>query len=288
VNRQEILNLANDAQPELMDKVAKALVCIESFEPAFLTETLEEMKSITDFTQEKVAASKAQAFTEAAKRGGKYVAGTLAASVALGLGGAIATDLFDAARRGLTKSRNFKRIMAANPDLKEKVDPKRLQLAFNALHRYAPDFTADPLVGGSALYSMATMPEGNEYNLVSSLIESRNKHLDAKGKAFRPAQLPNHNPFEIMTAAEQMRHDLEKDKLQHMKDVQFDANERYEREQQIRKGLEEKKIEVDNTRMWADAAKAQMQQEQHKSRMKLEKAKLQEQKKRNSTPRNRP
>jgi hypothetical protein len=176
--QREFLEQVNGVAPELMQKTAEALAEVD---PAFLPEVRQDFQTICDVTLEKVAGGPSQG----PGLGGFALAvgGTMAA----GLATAIATDLYDAARRGLTKSRNFKRLMQANPDLKD-YDQKRLKESFNTLHRYGPEFTADPLMGGSLLKALAGLP-GNEHTLMKDVLKARKDYLDAKKEKFSPGHI---------------------------------------------------------------------------------------------------
>lgn len=188
---KEVLELAHQAQPELMQKTAMALKLTERMDPDFAQELLEEFEMISDVTMEKSAAAPVSAlskvFSNPVGKQAIGVAAVVGAGIAASLGTAVASDLYDAARRKLTKARNFKRIMEYNPRLKEEVnDPARIKPAYNAIHRYAPDFTADPMLGASLLKSLANQPPGGEHVLLTSLLGSRKNLQDVKRSQFQP------------------------------------------------------------------------------------------------------
>lgn len=186
----QILKLATAADPETMAKTAEALELIERLAPEFVQDVFDDFETISSYTTEKVAAGAVPSIMGAFKAGANTAIGAAAVvgtAVGASLGSHIAADLFDAAKRGLTKSRNYKRIMDANPKLKEEViDKARLKPAFDALHRFAPDFMSDPLLGGSLLKSMANQPSGNEYQLMEKLIGSRKSLQEIKERQMRP------------------------------------------------------------------------------------------------------
>jgi len=97
----------------------------------------------------------------------------------LGVAASLAGDLADAAHRGITKSRNYKAMMEANPDLK-KEDPVAIQSHFNTLHRFNPEFSSDPNVAGSYVRSQSQFPEG-DLGSVQGLVSSRKAIKDARG-----------------------------------------------------------------------------------------------------------
>jgi hypothetical protein len=176
MNPSEILTAAAEAKPELIEKVAMALFALEHIDPDFASELAGDIKSITEHTVEKTAADMSgglKAFTAAA--GG---------ALAVGLAGAVATDLYDAAKRGLTKGLNYKRILDANPDLKKNYDGKDLKNAYGTFHRYAPEFTADPNLGGQILRAMAEIP-ANQKALVDDLLKARSNLRTSKEKQFK-------------------------------------------------------------------------------------------------------
>lgn len=180
MNQKELLAAANTARPDLMQKTAQAVALLERLAPEFLQDVREDIQSITDVTMEKMADVPNGLLSKT-----KGIGYSMAAAGGIGLASAIATDLYDAARRGLTKGTNWKRIMDANPGLKNDVrDPARLKPAFNMLHRYAPDFTADPMLGGALLKSLADMPSGNEHTLISNLLGARNNLRSIKNHQF--------------------------------------------------------------------------------------------------------
>lgn len=177
MNRKDILQAAQASCPELMAKTAHALALLEKVDSSFVPEVLADFDTITKFTNEKLA-SVGPGQASGLRGFGLAVGGAIAA----GLATAVAGDLYDAARKGLTKGTNFKRIMAANPDLKN-YDKARVRQSFDTLHRYGPEFTADPLMGGSLLKAVAGL-EGNEHTLIKDVIKARKEFYDAKKSRF--------------------------------------------------------------------------------------------------------
>jgi hypothetical protein len=171
----EILKAAQEAEPELIEKVAKALYVLERIDPDFAADLTAELDAITEYTNEKVSADMTG--------GAKAWLGAAGGALALGLAGAMATDLYDAAKRGLTKGMNYRRIMEANPELKKNIPAKQLKSSFDTFHRYAPDFTADPNLGGQILKAMAEIPE-NQHQIVKDLLNSRKNLRDVKKGQF--------------------------------------------------------------------------------------------------------
>lgn len=188
MSHEDILREVSEYEPELMDKTAQAIALTSKLYPAFAPGIFEDFEVILGTVEEKTAsiADLAKKVPEGAKRVGLALGATAGAA----LMSALATDLYDAARRGISKGSNFKRIMEANPTLKKEVDSKKLTMAFNAIHRFAPDFTADPMVGGALLRQVADLPEMS-VKMMQDLISSQSSLNNAKSKHFQElAKLP--------------------------------------------------------------------------------------------------
>jgi hypothetical protein len=71
-------------------------------------------------------------------------------------GGIAAQKIYDA----ITKRRDFRQMMASNPDLDEDYqrDPKLFNQMFSTLRTFQPAFTRDPLVAGNYMRQMAGSP----------------------------------------------------------------------------------------------------------------------------------
>lgn len=178
MNTTELINLANKYRPDLMEKTATCIKLLEQMAPDFVPEVMQDIKDITEAVSDKLAAPNFAGY-------GYALGGTLLA----GLAGALSTDLYDAAKRKLTKGTNFKRIMEANPELKE-LDQKRLKSSFDLIHRYAPEFTADAIMGGSILKNVAELP-GNEATIIKDLISSRKNLLESRGRQYNALSSSN-------------------------------------------------------------------------------------------------
>lgn len=175
MNQTELIELVDNHCPEIMQKVAAALITAEKIDPSFGHEMASDISEATHATLEKTSGI----VGDYALKAGVAASGALAV--------ALAGDLYDAAKRGLTKATNFKRILATNPSLLSH-DKNDLKKHFDTLHRYAPEFTMDPSLGGEALQSMVEMP-GNRVNVIKELIQSR-KSLKEIKKIQLPFELP--------------------------------------------------------------------------------------------------
>lgn len=183
MNRQKTLELARQADPASITKVAQVLALIDKIAPDYAPMVHEEVTYILDYTTEKLATPGELAKNLA--HGAGVLGVGVASAAAAGLGLAIATDLFDAAKRGISASSNWRRIMQANPNIKDEVkDPEELKRAFNTVHRFAPEFTADPILGGAILVQIANLPPANRVARIGELLNSRKSLVDAKTKSF--------------------------------------------------------------------------------------------------------
>ncbi len=181
---------------ELMEKVAEVAPDIFLFlenaaheikQGPFLNETVAEMDHIIKTAEsyvEKTALSLGgigkglmHAGSEmAANPAARYVGATIAGGVALSLAG----DLYEAARRGLTKSRHWSAMLEMNPDLaaRSKSDPA-VKTMFDTLHRFNPEFASDPHVAANFVNAQLEFP--SDVGIVQGLVKSRNDIRNATG-----------------------------------------------------------------------------------------------------------
>jgi hypothetical protein len=187
MTNQELIEGVGEAAPDVMEKVAFALSLSEKLVPEFAQEITDDIQDILEVTHQRMADFDAMPKTASVGE----IAGKAGLGVATGLGAALfsslGADMYDAARRGLTKSRNFNAIVRQNPELVHKYDKSTLQKSFNTLHRYGPEFTADPTLGAQLLGAMAeTASSGGNYNVVKDLLGSRKNLAEARFKEFSP------------------------------------------------------------------------------------------------------
>lgn len=163
---------------ELMQKVAEVApqryqdilgTVPEVRESPFQEEILEEMDGLT-----KKAAGMMDMLKGMGGRAGSHAL-ALGGVAATGVAMALAGDVLDAARRGLSKSKNYKNMLENNPDLKRK-PAASVQKIFSTLHRFNPAFSGDPLVAGSFVrdnLNLGTSDElGVNLNTVNNLVGS--------------------------------------------------------------------------------------------------------------------
>lgn len=202
MNTAQTLAAAHDARPDLLEKVATAVALLGVIDTDYEQELVQEIRQIVEYATEKTAAADFNQF-------GMALGGTLLA----GLGASMATDLYDAAKRGLTKGRNFQRVMEANPELKQ-FDKKVLKSSFDTLHRYTPEFTADPILGGALMGAIVASP-ANAVSIVKDFTNARKNLIDAKHRQYSPSNLGIER-FEDRHGdamkLEQLRHSLSSDR----------------------------------------------------------------------------
>ena len=116
-------------------------------------------------------------------RGWKDVAkGTGAAFGIMAAGGialALAGDLYEAAKRGLTRGRDYKNMLAANPDLRSPSKSAKVKSSFGTLHRFNPEFAKDPNVAGSFVRNAIEVP-GSELATAKDLVQARDSMQKAR------------------------------------------------------------------------------------------------------------
>jgi hypothetical protein len=179
---EELVKFAHAEAPETVEKIAEALHELEE-DPVELREVLADFQKIAARVTEK---SKTAGLW---KDVGAPAARTLGTSVALGLGVALATDLFSRAKRGLTAKNNWKAMLEAHPPLKEN-DLGRVRYYFNSLQKHAPDVAADPLGAAAAVENMVRVEgsPGIYAQTLKSQIDLQKTINDAKFKPFDRAQ----------------------------------------------------------------------------------------------------
>lgn len=112
----------------------------------------------------------------AAANYGLGIAGIIGAGIAYSLAG----DMYDAARRGITKSRNYRQMLDADPELKN-LHPQKVRSAFETLHRFNPEFSGDPMVAASFVKRQATLDGGyTDVREIESLIGARRNLRDIR------------------------------------------------------------------------------------------------------------
>jgi hypothetical protein len=117
-----------------------------------------------------------------AGKGALALGGAVGVAAAGGIAMALAGDVYDAAKRGITKGRDYKSMMQANPAL-QRMAAKDVQKAFSVLHHFNPEFAGDPTVAGAWVKSRVSMGSDEMYGdttQLKSLIDSRKNLSDVK------------------------------------------------------------------------------------------------------------
>lgn len=231
---------SGESQMNLMDKIAEVapdkyqFIVASSYEvlnSPFRDEILEELDSITkqaspisqrwaDFLTHNPLAAKALLTMGA---GAATVGGAAAMGIAYGLAG----DMYDSVRRGLTKGRNYKNMLLADPSLRE-LPAADVQRAFSVLHRFNPEFASDPTVAASWVKRQAQFPEFDTKSL-SELVSNRKTITESKRLPAVP-QIPGQkgpkiNPEREQLEMQRLRQDLDLNKQRFDRDTAKDQRE---------------------------------------------------------------
>ena len=114
--------------------------------------------------------------------------------------------------QALTRERDFRNMMGANPHLQEyhDQDPKRFNLVYNSLRSMNPEFSADPIIAGSymARASMAPAQAGTMLGTELGIPSRRNvdrflDHVQSQtaGSARMPQPKPAAHPERSMSGS---------------------------------------------------------------------------------------
>lgn len=117
-------------------------------------------------------------------RGAATIGGAVGVAAAGGIALALAGDLYDAAKRGITKGRDYKAMMQNNPHLQD-LPAKEVQKAFSVLHRFNPEFAGDPTVAGAwvgrqARVGMMDVGQYADLPSLKSLVDARKNIADTR------------------------------------------------------------------------------------------------------------
>ena len=186
---QELLKMAADANPELVEKIASTLQELEAIAPEFMEDFTEDADAIVGRVNEKTKEAAGFFSAENMKTLGRGVLSTAVTTAVLGVGMAVGTDLYNAARRGLTSGRNWKRMIHANPDLKD-IDLATARRSFKTVQKYAPDIASDPMTAGSLVYRMSHAVVGDHDKLLRDTIALQSEHNKAKYTPFDKVPTP--------------------------------------------------------------------------------------------------
>ena len=101
----------------------------------------------------------------------------LGKAIAAPVATALAFEGIDVLRSKLTSGRNFRKMIANNPELKSE-DPKKVKMAFNTIQRLNPGYAADPGISGA--YAKLVAPAGGTSTpeLATQLLSGRRTARD--------------------------------------------------------------------------------------------------------------
>lgn len=199
----QLMEKVAELAPDKYDFIVQGIAEIK--DGPFRDEAMEEQDAIIKQAQlnwEQVGSS--------AMRGGLSLSKGIAATALGGIGLALAGDAYDATRRAVHKTRNYKRMLASNPDLREK-PATQVQSIFSTLHRFNPEFSADPAVAGSFVRQHVELALGENgvgvgLDTAKSLVDSR-KSLNEGRRLQTPKLLDlEHDSL----SKDKIRHDLER------------------------------------------------------------------------------
>lgn len=230
---QELLKIAHAAAPQKMESVAAMLFLTEKLDAEFGKEASEGIQFILERASsgfEKTANEEGVSKAEKFLRSPGGVAAMVVGGPMIGsLGTALATDMYEWARKKLTASGNFKRILKENPHLEEAFTKDELRKSFDTLHRFGPEFTADPYLGGQLLFSASKSPE-NKTTIIREMLGNRKNLVEIKQRQFAPR-------FEIAEGINRHLDAAERERDRKVRDRQFEMNfQQREKEFEHRKG----------------------------------------------------
>lgn len=116
-------------------------------------------------------------FRQRAQGFGEDIGANIAQSVATSL----ANDAFDAVKRGITKGWYYRKMLKNNPDLQKK-DARMVKQVFSTLHRYNPEYTADPWVAGTWVRDHTNLATLGSIDIgtVNQIVGARKNIVDVK------------------------------------------------------------------------------------------------------------
>lgn len=180
MNELDLMTKMAEVAPQHYNFLLKTAAEIK--ESPFKDEIVSELDSLVKAALDMRSIGRGMAGAGRALGGAAKPIGTaVGTAVVGGIAMALAGDMYDAAKRGITKSRDYKAMMEANPALKE-LPSKTVQRTFSVLHRLNPEFASDPTVAGAWVKRQATFGEDSfaDVNQLKSLIDSRKSLTDSK------------------------------------------------------------------------------------------------------------
>jgi hypothetical protein len=136
-----------------------------------------------------------QAGAGMAGKGALALGAAVGTAAAGGIALALAGDMYDAAKRGITKGRDYKSMMKENPSL-QRLPAKDVQKAFSVLHRFNPEFASDATVAGAWVGRQVQVTSMNpdayaDSSMLKGLVDSRKNITDVRKIAPFKMEPPN-------------------------------------------------------------------------------------------------
>lgn len=168
----ELVQLIADHDSELLAKIAEVVHEAEAEGPEVLHDVLQGFELVASRISEQEKTAEGGDWKESLKKGVGEGAGKALVGVGAGLAVAGGSDLYRYAKGKLSKHRNWKRMVAHNPqwaqgkwseneDMTEE-HKKKLPKAFDTVHRLAPDVAADPVTSSLYVRHLTTGHEPHE------------------------------------------------------------------------------------------------------------------------------
>jgi hypothetical protein len=190
MNVQEMMKIAAQAAPEVVEKTAFELKLLERVAPEFVPDVQEGFRKITETVTErsKTAAvnpgvldtsSRVARLGSWGKRLGADSASSVASGVLGGLGMAVAADLYNVVRKNLRSGTHWKNMLAANPELREK-DLDVVRQHYKSLRDVAPALAANPMAAGAAVSQLLDTAPMSYHRILTEMAESQKKMVDAQ------------------------------------------------------------------------------------------------------------
>jgi len=212
--KEFLLKFAAESFPEEVDFILKTAEVIDDEDKeeymfslnAIMEDTVEQIGKNKEVFKE--ASIKEASFAEGAKNFGKAVGATALTGVTV----AMLNDLVSSAHEAITRNRNFNKMVAYAPDLKER-DPKTVRAVFNALHSLGgPKITSEPHVAAEYVRNQVDLPGSmsNPKN-ISDLVGARS-NIDRSGVIDRSTEVPGLDLSKLRL--DKKRVNLEKQRVQ--------------------------------------------------------------------------
>lgn len=168
----QLTEMIPQVAPEYHALLVKTAAAID--DDPYRAEILGEMDAIVKKAEAKLYLTKT-AGPKVMRNWKEIAKGTGAAFGVMTAGGiamALAGDLYESAKRGLTRGRDYKNMLKANPDLARASNAVKAKAHFSTLHRFNPEFAKDPNIAGTFVRNAIDVP-GSELASAKDLVKAR-------------------------------------------------------------------------------------------------------------------